>query len=300
MARYRNPRLLTPPREEEEIYPYRRVWPSIIVEMTLLLAVTAVMFILIGFLGANLPRSLWPTTNVIIALLPAAAWALFSLWREYRVERPRRQLLSVFIVTALVANAISIPLINELNPRTWLSLAGTFERIFGYAATIGVAQVFTIYLVLRFLIWPDGLRIRLDALAYCMAGAVGYVTVANLHIAFDGEPSPDVLALRVFSNLSLHVASAAILAYGYAELRFKPDFFISLPASVLAAILLTGLGITFRAGLVNGGFVLGIGGTRPLFGLVFSALLIAGSLTLTYFLFTTAERRALEAEQDEA
>src|SRR5688572_5828122 len=44
-----NPRLLTPP-EEEEIYPYRRVWRSLIVETSLLFALTAVLFVLVNFL----------------------------------------------------------------------------------------------------------------------------------------------------------------------------------------------------------------------------------------------------------
>lgn len=299
MTRYSAPRLLTPPREEEAVYPYRRVWPSLLLELGGLSAVTFGLYIMVGFLGINAPESLWRQVNIGLALLPAVLWLLFSRLRENSVEQPRRQLTSVLLVSALAANAVGIPLIDTLAPQRWLSLATALDRIIGYAVTIGVIQELVKYLVLRFIVWPDGFRVRSDVMAYSLTAAVGYTTILNLHAAFDGTPSPDVLAIRIFSNTTVHIVGSMIVAYGLTELRFNPKVYLNMPVSLLVAALFTGLAISFRAGLTNGGFVLGIGGARPLFGLVFSLIYLAGSLVAIGLLMNNARRRAEEASQAE-
>ena len=54
MTRYNNPRLLTPPREEEEVYPYRRVWLSIVIEIGVMLGITVALYVMIGYLNMGL------------------------------------------------------------------------------------------------------------------------------------------------------------------------------------------------------------------------------------------------------
>lgn len=297
MTQYRTPQLLTPPREEEEKYPYRRVWISIIIEMAGLFGVTIGLYIAIGFVGISFPESFWQFINLCIALLPAGLWLIISRLRESFALDPRLKLTPVFVITALSANAVALPLLNALAIEQWLSLAGTFERILGYAVTVGIIQEIVKYTVIRFTAWPDGFRMRYDPLAYCLTAAIGYVTVVNLQFAFAGTPSPDVFAARVWSNTTLHVVGSAIVAFGFAELRFNPRLFIAMPISVVVAALVVGFGITFRAGLTNGGFVLGIGGTRPIFGIVFSFLIVTAALFSISLLFNNAERRAQQRDE---
>ncbi len=297
MTKYNNPRLLTPPREEEEIYPYRRVWPSLGVLVGVLFGLAAGLYVLVGFIGLNIPEGFWRLANIGMALLPLAVWLIVSLYREIRVEQPRTQLVSITAITALAANAVGIPLENWLEIDQWLSLASTFDRILGYGVTAGLIHIGIIYAVVSLLTWPHAYRIRSDAIAFTVAGTIGYISVLNLHTAFAGTPSPDVMALRIFSTATVHLTSAVILAYGLAQLRFDPRNFIAMPLSVIGAALAAGFGITFRAGLVNGGFVLGVSGTRPLFGLVFSLILVVGGFVVMAFLFLTSERRAREADE---
>jgi len=297
MSRYNTPRLITPPREEEEVYPYGRVWRSLIIVVAVVFGVTAGLYISVGFIGFNVPESLWRYVNIALALLPLAAWLLAAFWQERRVERPRRQLLQVAVIAALAANAIGIPFIDSLGVYEWLSLSDTFTRILGYGFTIGIVQEFIKYMVIRFIVWPDGFRIRSDVLAYTLAASIGYMTVEALHVAFRGTPSPDVLTLRVFSILTVHLAASIVMAYGLTQLRFSPQLYILMPLSMLAAAVVVGFATSFRSGLVNGNFVLGIGGTRPLFGLVFSLILVVGAHVGMGFLLNAAERRAREAEE---
>lgn len=297
MSRYSSPQLITPPREEEEVYPYRRVWPSLILQISGLFVITLGLYIGTGVIGLNLPPRFWQPANAVLALSPALLWGVFAFWRERRVEQPRRPLLGVFVVAALVANAVGLPVINALEPAAWLPLSGTFQRILGYAFTVGIIHETLKYLVMRFMVWPEGFRIRLDTLAYSTAAAIGYVTIINLHTLNAGTPSPDVFMARVFGDTMLHLAATSILAYGLAQLRFTPQFYIALPLSLAAAAFLIGLGTTFRSGIVNAGFTLGISSTRPLFGIGFSLVLITATLVVIAFLYNTSERRAVEAAE---
>jgi len=295
LTRYQNTRLLTPPRKEEEIYPYRRVWPSITIEVGGVFAAAISLYILNAFLGFAIPSPLRLPANITLALLPAILWIFASRWRERTALEPRRGLLSVAVISALVANAIGIPIINALSPDDWLSLSGTFNRILGYAVTTGIIHEILKYLVLRYTAWPDHYRNRLDSIAYSMAAATGYVTVLNLQLVLGESLAPEVVAMRVFSNTAAQVAAGFLVAYGLSEVRFNPRSFLLMPFTMMAAALIHGLTIASRAGLVNGSFFLGIGGTRPLFGLLFSLIVVVGALLVIAFLFNNADRREREA-----
>lgn len=302
MARYNNtrPRLLTPPTEREEVYPYRRVWPSLAAIVLILFGVAAALYFVPGFLGIGVPTALIEPVNVGLALLPAALWLALSRFRERFAIEPRQRLTSVFVTSLLVSNAVGVPLLNYLNVGEWLSTADTVNRWIGYTVTVGVSHEVLKYLILRFLVWPDYLRIRFDAIAYSVACSVGYVTVLHLQYIGEGGIPSDVAVGRIFTLTVVHICAGVIVAYGLADVRFNPRSLFILPFTLIVGAAVHGLAIPTRAGLVNAGFVLGIAGNRPLFGLIFSLILAVGLLVTMGFLFNVAERRAqLAAAQDQ-
>jgi hypothetical protein len=295
VARYSSPGLLTPPREEEEVYPYRRVWPSIILEIGALFGLGFALFVAVALFGMSVPPSLQLPFNLGLTLLPVALWLLFSYLRERTVPQPRRNLLGVFIISALVANAISIPLMSYLRVEQWLSLAGTIDRVLGYTLTIGILHELPKYIILRYGVWSSRLRTRLDMLAYGAASAVGYATVLNIHMALESPAAPDIVASRVIGNLIIQLSAVSIVAYGLAELRFNPRSLVLLPAALMLAAFIHGVAIPVRAGLISVALPLGAASTRPLFGLIFALALSIAVLSATAFLFNTAERQEREA-----
>ena len=295
MTRRDQPRLLTPPREEEEIYPYRRVWPSIMIETGVLFVITMSLYIMVGYLRLRPPESLNRPVNTLVALSPALLWMVFSLWRERTVPEPRPKLIGVFVISALVANAVGVPTVTALKTEQWLPFLGIIGRIIGYAVTVGIVQELLKYLVVRYTVWPGALRIRLDAVAYCAAAAIGYATALNLHFAFGPVSSPDIVALRVFSNATIHLSAGVLLAYGLAETRFNPRSFLIMPVALLVAAGVVGLAISARSSLINAKFFLGVSAIRPIFGFGFSLMVISGALAVAIFLFHVAERGEREA-----
>ncbi|NJL55268.1 hypothetical protein HC928_08840 [bacterium] len=296
MTRYSPPGLLTPPREDEDIYPYSRVWPVILVLVGLLFGLSASLLVAYSFIGLRFSPLLTRPINVIIALLPLLIWLGAAWLRDRSVPRPRERLLAVCIISALVANAVTLPFIEDtLKPAEWLSLASLIDRIIGYTLTVGMLQEGAKYMVLRVLVWPDYLRNRYDMLAYGLASSVGYATVFGLRAATGEAISPDIFAGQIFFIVSLHISANGIVSYGLSELHFNPQSLILLPVTLLLASSIIGLALTLRANFLNSGFALGIATPNLLLGLLFSLAITVTLIAILGFIYNTAERRQQEA-----
>jgi RsiW-degrading membrane proteinase PrsW (M82 family) len=291
-----NPRLLTPPQQEEEIYPYRRVWQSVVIEAAVLFGVTLFLYVLTNILKISIPPGYYAAIALVLALLPVMLWLYFSWWRERSVSQPRERLLTVAVITALAANAVGVPLANEfLQVDQWLPLSSAVNRIIGYTFTVGIVQGIIKYLVLRYSAWPDCFRVRLDSVAYGAATGIGYASVLNMQFVFSDNPAPDVAAARIFANVALHVGTGMLIGYGLAELWIGTPTPVFPVYTLALSSLITGIAIPIRAGLVNATLGLGISSTRPLLGIIFSAVLfILPAFTLSFFI-DNADRQTREA-----
>jgi hypothetical protein len=308
-------RMLTPP-DEEAIYPYRRVWRSLVAETGALAVITLGASILFGLLGLRLSGILAVGVNTLLVAVPVLLWLVFSVWRERFVPEPRQRLIAVFAITALAANALALPLIEGvLQPERWLPLEGAINRIIGYTFTVGIVQETVKYAIVRFAAWPDLFRTRLDSVAYGIASALGYAFVLNLQFLLS-QPTitPDILAMQVFNNVAVNLAGSLIVSYGLSEVRFDNPMPFLLTFTVAFAALVNGAAIPVRSGLTNAAFVLpttteapslidsiiGVFAARsstpkPILAFVFSALLVLALALIVAFLFSNAERQAREA-----
>lgn len=287
----RNPRLLTPPADTGERYPYARVWRGLVLlcGSTLL---TALAFLVTALVGVNFERSLHAPLHFGLALLPAALWVVFAWLPERGVDDPRQGLEVAFVVTALVASGVTIPVLQTvLQTERWLPLADVVTRLVGYTTTLGVAQEISKYSVVRAVAWDNHLRVRVDAVAYCAAAALGYATAVLLNEALRTPAAPTAAALSMFSTAALSLAPSLLVAYGIGEARLgSPTPFLLLFVFALAALVF-GVASTLRGALTNAALSLTVSAPTPLFGLAIAAavlLLIGVSVAL---LIITAERR---------
>jgi RsiW-degrading membrane proteinase PrsW (M82 family) len=288
-----NPRLLTPPREEEEIYPYRRVWRSLVIEGAILAIATAGLFVVANFIGLRLPAALVPVVNILLALSPAVLWLIFSRLPENAAVEPRRYMNITFIIGILVASAIAMPLIHEfLQPERWLSLKPAVNRIIGYTVTVGIVQEALKYLVLRLIVPAEAYRVRVDGIAYSATVAIAFATVTMLHyVGSNLNALPDVVMLRVLTVTALNLAASSIVSYGIVETRLGSASVFLMPFTLVVAAFLNGLAIPLRSGLVNAQLTLDGGATRPYFALAFAVVLLVVPLFVMSFLYRAADRR---------
>lgn len=296
MASYNNPRLITPPREEEEVYPYRRAWRSVFIESGTVIGAMMVIFVAVNFLALDVPDDFRLYTNILLAIAPTVLWLLFSRVPENNVIEPRRRLLTTFTVTALVANAIGIPLVNTVfEPDAWLPLQSQVNRIIGYMLTVGTLQEFLKYIVLRYIVWPDYYRIRTDAVAYGAATAVAYAMVINLnYVLINPMAASDVVIMRVFATLSIQLVGSLIVAFGLSETLFSDAIAFFMPMMIVLAALLSGMAIALRSSFLNAALGLSISAQNEIFGLLFSLVFYFAPMAVFFFLFNITERR----EQD--
>lgn len=293
MSDFRNTVLILPPREEEEIYPYRRAWRSVVIEGGILLVLVVVAYVAFGLLGLTLPDNLRTVGIVSFAILPTVLWLIFSRLQERFVVASRQRLATIFVTSALVANAIGLPLLEDfIQPNNWLSLQPTFTRIIGYTLTVGVVQELLKYLVLRYAAWPNLYRNRADAVAYAAASAVGYALVLNLaYIAQNPAATVDVVAIRVLSNTAIQLVGSLIVAYGLAQTLFDDALSLLLPATLVLAAGFAGLVIPLRAGFINAPLGLTISAVRDWLGLAVTIVFFVGPLVALLFLFNVADAR---------
>lgn len=303
-------RLLTPPREEEEIAPYYPVWRSIIIQSIALLGIAGVLVVAKQFLGIEVPERFTGIINIVLCMLPAAIWMIFTYFPEQNVPLPRERLLAVFLVSALATSGVVIPLLNEVfQAERWLSLGSTADRIIGYMFTSGMVHASATYLLLRFIVWPDHIRTRIDGIAYAAAIATGSVTVNSLYLITHNTPLTDVLAADIFAHFGFMLVVASTVGFGVAESKLSNARAIFVPISMLMGALIMGIAIPIRASLINAGFTIAkpeglnipaISDTNAVFGLAFSTIILTSLLIVIAFFMNNAEhrQRQLGAKED--
>jgi hypothetical protein len=286
------PILLAPEQEVEEQYPYRRVWRTSWLEVSVLLVAVLAVFALTRLVSV-LPTSLSDTRlKVAMALVPLAAWLAISYWGERRALQPRRGLVQIVILGALVANGIAVPLEEHLFlPDRWLPTQSFFGRVLGYGATAGFTAEFLKYAVLRYTIWPDRIRQRLDGVAYALAASVGYAVVLNLRVALFTDDTLVATALRVASNTFSQLGIGVIMGFFLAELVVGRTPVFWLPIGLGIAALLSGVYYGFRSLTVARSISAAGSISAPIRGLALAFGLVAVLYITFAFLIESADAR---------
>ncbi len=243
-------------------------------------------------LDADLRRAL----SLMLAALPVILWLLIAVLPELRVERPRRRLIGVAVVSGLTASALGLPLAQAFFViDQWLPLQSVFQRIVGFTLTVGMIDVGLKFVVLRYLIYPQALRVRSDAVAYALAAAIGYSFYLSLELVWRLEPTWSHAAIYVLSSFTIQAASSLYIALGIIESYFADAFPLVLPVNLLLAALIAGLAQALLPGLLSGPLSQAGSADRPLFGLMFLLAASIASLGSAYFLYANSERRQREA-----
>ena len=168
-------------------------------------------------------------------------------------------------------------------------------RVIGYALSAGFIDAGLKFVVLRYLIYPQGLRVRGDGIAYAFAGALGYGSFMSFAHIWQLQPSWDYAAITVYANFTIQFASGMFIALGIVESYFSDARPFALPISVLAAALSTGAITALVGGFMSGPLSVVGNADRPLFTFAMLVASLGIALSLVYFLYSNAERREREA-----
>ena len=279
-----------------ESYGILPVWRRLSLLFIFLSAICGGMIVAGEALPAALNVEFNRALSLSLTLLPVALWLMIAVLPEYRVERPRRRLIGVAVVSGLAASAVGLPLAEAFFVLDqWLPLQSVFQRIIGFTLTAGMIDAGLRFTVLRYLIYPQALRVRGDAVAYALASAIGYSFYLSLVLVWRLEPTWNNAAIYVLSSFTIQVVSSLFIALGIIESYFSDAFPLVLPVNVLAAALVNGVLQALLPGLLSGPLSQAGAADRPLFGLVFVVAAALVSVTAAYFLYSNSERLEREA-----
>lgn len=285
-----------PSQTQAETYAFRPVWRRMTTQLTIMSLIAGVFVLVAELIPVGLDDGLSRSIAIVVVAVPLLLWLSLSVLPEYRFSRPRRRLIGVAVVSGLTASAIGLPVVESFFAiERWLPLQSVFARILGYTVTVGIVDVGIKFVVLRYLIYPQGLRVRSDAVAYAFASAVGYSFYLNLAQVWRLEPTWDVAAIYVLANLTVQFSSSLFIALGIVESYFGDAFPLVLPMHLLAAAVVAGLTTSLYPGLMSGPLSQAGNSDRPLFGLAMLVASWALSLAIAAFLYATSERREREA-----
>jgi protease PrsW len=182
-------------------------------------------------------------TGIIMALVPAVLWLGF-FYRQDRLEpEPKGMVIEVFILGALLASAIGIPLVtNVFHVSTWL-YSGFWVNLLGAILVIGFTQEFLKYAAVRFSVYSSNEFDELtDGIIYATAAGLGYATILNVNFVISsGGVNLGMGAVYIVLTALAQASFAGIT--GYFLSREKLDHMNAwwVPKGFLLAVLLNGL-----------------------------------------------------------
>ena len=287
------PALLTPFDAPQNVYPFRRIWRTALIEVGILTGIAAGLVLVARFTHISFSDTSRQLIGFALALLPLLLWLLISYRGERRAARPRPRLPLVLFLSAIFANAIGVPLVDQVFAvDSWLPAAGVISRLIGYALIFGFTTEFLKFAVMRYTIWESYIATRQDAIAYSLAAAVGYATVLNTNFVLNQVSDPAAVATRVAGTTLSQMAIGLLVGLALAELRLGHPAIVVLPLSTGVAALLHGVFVVARSALVVGAFNERASGNAPAGGIIIGVVFVMLLFGLVGFLVRTADVRA--------
>lgn len=283
---------LIPPDDDDVVRPeYRPVWRPAFWELAFLGVFAFLALFLAGGLVIEGEQRL--LIGSAFTVVPLVVWGV-STWRgEQRVQYPRPHLLRLLVVSMLVANAITAPLIDGvIQPEQWLNTAPFLTRIVGTMLTVGLVTEFSKLAVMRVIVWPAGFERRVDAVVFSLVTSLGFATVFNLRYVFLlGGGQPAAAASHIVSVTLMQQAIGLLVGNGLTALKNERALPFGLMLYLLGGAFLHGLYVVIRTGMVVRGFGIGAVANSPFLGLVMGVVFPLIVYGVVAFLMANADAR---------
>ena len=228
--------------------------------------------------------------GLVLALITAAIWLIFFYQQDRLEPEPKGYVLGVFVLGALLARAVGIPLLDDVfDVRRWLPIS-PWANLLGSILVVGFTQEFLKYAAVRYSIYPlPEFDERVDGVVYGTAAGLGYATMLNVHyVVTSGGVNLQVGVIRVVVTALAQASFAGLTGYFLGRAKFEDEPVWWLPGGVALAAVLNGLFTTLRGELTTTGLGLTGGGFNPWPGLILAAIVAGVTFGVLFYLIRRA------------
>jgi len=273
----------------------RGVWNSNFSLILALVLFVGLVFALDKFIQPVFTPVTLLLTGVVLALVPAGIW-LVVFYQQDRLEpEPKSLVLAVFVLGALLAGAVGVPLVEKFfRVSDWL-FTDTMTTILGSILVIGFAQEFLKYVAVRYSIY-NSLEFdeATDGVIYATAAGLGYATVLNvLFVVRNGGVDLGVGTIHMAIVALAQAGAAGITGYFLGRAKFEHDAIWWMPLGITLAAVVNGLFNWARGAVTRGEVSLAGGASNPWSGLVLAALVAFACLGAVSWLIRRNVRMAM-------
>jgi len=233
--------------------------------------------------------------GVIIALVPAFIWLAFFYLQDRLEPEPKHFVLGMFVLGAVLAAAIGIPLVeNVFRVSHWL-YADTMTTLIGGILVVGFTQEFIKYAVVRYTIYhSDEFDEMPDGIVYATAAGLGYATMLNIQfVVSNGGVDLGAGVIRMAVVALAQASFAGITGYFLGRAKFESEPIWWMPLGITLAAVMNGLFNWLRGRVVQSGVSLTGASVNPWLGLALAAVIAFMIMGILVWLM----RRALRSAQ---
>ena len=270
----------------------RAFWAAGAAQILALLLFVAIISIIARFLPATLSGAGLIVAGIVIAIVPAVVWLTFFYQQDRLEPEPKGYVVRVFILGALLASAVGLPVIHDLfHINSWL-YTNEIVNLLGSILVIGMTQEFLKYAAVRYSVY-DSVEFdeRTDGIIYATAAGLGFATMLNFdYVVSRGGVDLGIGVIRVVITALAHASIAGVVGYflGQAKFEHKPIYY--LPSAIVLAAILNGVFFWSQDLVTRTGSAI-----NPWYGLVVAVAVAVVLLLVVFWLIrrATAETIAL-------
>ncbi|KAA3664656.1 MAG: PrsW family intramembrane metalloprotease [Chloroflexi bacterium] len=257
------------------------VWQADVASIGILVLFVLLIYGIERFLQPTLGRSGLLVAGVIISIVPAFIWLAFFYRRDRLEPEPKHMVFQLFLLGALLANGIGIPLVDGwFDVPNWLSSSPVLAQLLGGWLIVGMVQEFLVYAAVRFTIYNHAeFDEETDGVVYATAAGIGFATVLNIaFVVNSGGVALGSGGIRIVLTTLAHAAFAGVIGYFLGRQKFEKRPLYWMPLGLMLAAGINSLFFYFRSMLSSGSIKVVGGAANPWLGLVL-AIVLTGVVT---------------------